>query len=78
MSKLHAFVIFLFGAFCLSAHAEHAYSQFGDIKYPPGFTHFDYVNPNAPKQALQDMRTVAPDLELIYESGVYGARPARQ
>ncbi|HUS16659.1 MAG TPA: CoA-transferase, partial [Chloroflexia bacterium] len=22
--------------------------------------------------------TVAPDLELIYESGVYGARPARQ
>lgn len=23
-------------------------------------------------------RTVAPDLELIYESGVYGARPARQ
>jgi glutaconate CoA-transferase subunit B len=24
------------------------------------------------------MRTVAPDLELIYESGVYGARPARQ
>lgn len=24
------------------------------------------------------MHTVAPDLELIYESGVYGARPARQ
>lgn len=23
-------------------------------------------------------RTIAPDLELIYESGVYGARPARQ
>ncbi|HEV3014053.1 MAG TPA: CoA-transferase, partial [Actinomycetota bacterium] len=22
-------------------------------------------------------RTVAPDIELIYESGVYGARPAR-
>ena len=22
-------------------------------------------------------RTVAPDLELVYESGVYGARPAR-
>ena len=29
--------------------AAHAYSQFGDIKYPPGFTHFDYVNPDAPK-----------------------------
>jgi glutaconate CoA-transferase subunit B len=24
------------------------------------------------------LRTVAPDLQLIYESGVYGARPARQ
>jgi microcin C transport system substrate-binding protein len=29
--------------------AAHAYAQFGDIKYAPGFTHFDYVNPNAPK-----------------------------
>jgi len=32
-----------------SAWAAHAYAQFGDIKYPPGFTHFDYVNPDAPK-----------------------------
>ncbi|MGA8380552.1 MAG: ABC transporter substrate-binding protein, partial [Stellaceae bacterium] len=22
---------------------------FGDLKYGPGFTHFDYVNPQAPK-----------------------------
>jgi microcin C transport system substrate-binding protein len=29
--------------------AAHAYSQWGEIKYPPGFAHFDYVNPNAPK-----------------------------
>ena len=29
--------------------AAHAYAQFGDIKYPPGFDHFDHVNPNAPK-----------------------------
>jgi microcin C transport system substrate-binding protein len=29
--------------------AAHAYAQFGDIKYPPGFTHFGYVNPGAPK-----------------------------
>ncbi len=29
--------------------AAHAYAQFGDIKYPPGFAHFDYVNPDAPK-----------------------------
>lgn len=24
-------------------------SVFGDLKYPPGFDHFDYVNPDAPK-----------------------------
>ena len=29
--------------------AAHAYAQFGDIKYPKGFDHFDYVNPSAPK-----------------------------
>ena len=32
-----------------SPGAAHAYSQFGDIKYPPGFTHFEWVNPDAPK-----------------------------
>jgi microcin C transport system substrate-binding protein len=29
--------------------AAHAYAQFGDIKYPAGFSHFEYVNPAAPK-----------------------------
>jgi len=24
-------------------------SAFGDLKYPPDFEHFDYVDPNAPK-----------------------------
>src|SRR5262245_40671772 len=24
-------------------------SAFGELKYPPDFKHFDYVNPNAPK-----------------------------
>ena len=27
----------------------HGLSIFGDLKYPPGFPHFDYVDPNAPK-----------------------------
>ena len=31
------------------ARAEHAYSLWGDIKYPAGFSHFAYVNPDAPK-----------------------------
>ncbi|WP_438826455.1 extracellular solute-binding protein [Ruegeria atlantica] len=28
---------------------SHGFSEFGDLKYPEGFAHFDYVNPNAPK-----------------------------
>lgn len=28
---------------------RHGISKFGDLKYPPGFANFDYVNPNAPK-----------------------------
>ncbi len=39
-----------------AAHAQsegapwrHSLSLFGELKYPAGFKHFDYVNPNAPK-----------------------------
>ena len=28
---------------------RHGMSAFGDLKYPPDFKHFDFVNPNAPK-----------------------------
>jgi microcin C transport system substrate-binding protein len=28
---------------------SHGMSGFGDLKYPPDFKHFEYVNPNAPK-----------------------------
>src|SRR5262245_65692646 len=28
---------------------RHALSLFGDVKYPEGFKHFEYVNPNAPQ-----------------------------
>jgi microcin C transport system substrate-binding protein len=28
---------------------RHGVSLFGDVKYPPEFAHFDYVNPQAPK-----------------------------
>jgi microcin C transport system substrate-binding protein len=31
------------------ATASYAVSMFGDLKYGPGFKHFDYVNPEAPK-----------------------------
>ena len=36
-----------------SADAErHGISSFGDLKYPAGFPHFDYVDPKAPKGGL--------------------------
>ena len=41
-----------------SSQAGHAYAQFGDIKYPAGFAHFDYVNPSAPKGG--EIRMVPP------------------
>lgn len=30
----------------------HGLSAFGELKYPPDFTHFDYVNPDAPKGGI--------------------------
>ena len=44
--KTVAVIVLLFST---PAWGAHAYSQFGDIKYPAGFSHFAWVNPNAPK-----------------------------
>ena len=38
--------------------AGHAYAQFGDVKYPPGFAHWSYVDPAAPKGG--EIRMVPP------------------
>lgn len=32
-----------------SVSESHGYAQFGTLKYPVSFTHFDWVNPDAPK-----------------------------
>ena len=32
-----------------AAPPKHGFAHFGDLKYPPDMTHFDYVKPNAPK-----------------------------
>ena len=42
---------------CKSAGAAPGYSVWGEFKYAPGFTHFDYVNPRAPKGG--ELRLVA-------------------
>ncbi|MGI4857023.1 MAG: extracellular solute-binding protein [Janthinobacterium lividum] len=41
-------VLSLSGA-CGVAQAAPAIAQYGEPRYAPGFTHFDYVNPDAPK-----------------------------
>lgn len=45
--------ILLFTLFCanytFASEWHHGLSFFGDLKYPSGFQHFDYVNPDAPK-----------------------------
>lgn len=46
MRYLLVFMLSLIGG---SGWAAHGYSLWGDLKYPPGFAHFDYVNPDAPK-----------------------------
>lgn len=48
------------------AGQRHGLSTFGDLKYPPGFTHFDYVNPVAPKGGR--MSQVGPAASLTFDS----------
>lgn len=36
------------GLFPETAFAAHGFAQYGDLKYPAGFKHFAYVNPEAP------------------------------
>ncbi len=38
-----------FGSPSTAGERRHGLSVFGELKYPPDFAHFDYVNPNAPK-----------------------------
>jgi microcin C transport system substrate-binding protein len=52
------FLVLMAGLIAGPVWAAHAYAQFGDIKYPVGFSHFDYVNPSAPKGG--EIRMVPP------------------
>ena len=53
---------------------RHGMSLFGDIKYRADFTHFAYVNPNAPKGGVVRQSTVGTfDNFNIVVSGVKGS-----
>ena len=55
---MRLFLALLLMTASLNSWAAHAYAQFGDVKYPAGFTHFSYVNPAAPKGG--EIRMVPP------------------
>lgn len=42
-------VMILAASFPSLASAAHGFALHGDLKYPPGFTHFEYSNPDAPR-----------------------------
>jgi microcin C transport system substrate-binding protein len=46
---LAAALLWAGGAAADAVVSSHGLSAFGDLKYPPGFAHFDWVNPDAPK-----------------------------
>jgi microcin C transport system substrate-binding protein len=56
---------------------RHGLSLFGDVKYPAGFKHFEYVNPNAPKGGIVRMIAVGTfDNFNMAVSGVRGSLAA--
>ncbi|MGE5267436.1 MAG: extracellular solute-binding protein [Deltaproteobacteria bacterium] len=56
----------LFAAASAAAGEKHGLSMFGDLKYPPDFQHFDYVNPDAPKGGR--VSQVGPGGTLTFDS----------
>ncbi len=49
MKKILILTFLIFFSVISESFSSHGISIFGDLKYPKDFTHFDYVNPNAPK-----------------------------
>ena len=52
MRSLSQRLFFIVLLACPAAWAAHGYALWGDLKYPPGFANFDYVNAQAPKEAF--------------------------
>lgn len=46
---MRGFVLSCLWFCCVPTWAAHGYALWGDLKYPAGFAHFGYVNPDAPK-----------------------------
>ena len=46
---MRGFLLLLAWGLAPAAWGAHGYALWGDLKYPPSFSHFSYVNPDAPK-----------------------------
>jgi microcin C transport system substrate-binding protein len=72
--------LLLFAASAYSAEGQwvHAYAAYGEPKYPKGFAHFEYVNPDAPKGGTLYLRN--PDRRTSFDKfnpyTVKGSAPA--
>lgn len=47
--RMRSLLFFLLLGLSAPLWAAHGYALWGDLKYPANFSHFDYVNPDAPK-----------------------------
>ena len=47
--RMRSLVFLLLWGLSIPVWAAHGYALWGDLKYTPNFSHFDYVNPQAPK-----------------------------
>ena len=70
MLRLAFLLIGLLAQPCFASLIEsHGYAQFGTLKYPANFEHFDWVNPDAPKGGR--IREMGTHEELISGGGIY-------
>lgn len=61
-----------------AAEPRHGISVFGDLKYPESFSHFDYVNPDAPKGGkLSLIGTAAIDTFDSFNANILKGDPAQ-
>lgn len=78
MKRLLGMYFVAFILWPLQAHADYAFALYGHPKYPAHFTHFNYVNPDAPKRgsiylANPDRRTNFDKLNPFSLKGVAAA-----
>lgn len=62
IAGLAALLLMSLGAVSTQAAERHGLSAFGELKYPAGFTRFEYVNPDAPKGGRLSMMGVGSTL----------------